>query len=178
VRDICDREPWPFADDQFDFAVCSHTLEDVRDPIWVCAELQRVARAGYIEVPSRLEEQSFGIHGPWVGWSHHHWLVDATPDRLQFVFKPGVLHGRPEATLSAELAGTLTPEERVQTMFWDGGFDATERVFVEPGELDRHLDEGVKGAREWLEPRLERAPRRTGIRRAIARVRRAEPGGD
>ena len=36
VRDICDREPWPFADDQFDFVVCSHTLEDVRDPVWVC----------------------------------------------------------------------------------------------------------------------------------------------
>ena len=31
LRDICDREPWPFADDQFDFAVCAQTLEDVRD---------------------------------------------------------------------------------------------------------------------------------------------------
>src|SRR5687768_15234743 len=47
-RDICDREPWPFADRQFDFAVCAHTLEDVRDPVWVCGELMRVARAGYI----------------------------------------------------------------------------------------------------------------------------------
>ena len=54
-RDICDRAPWPFADGQFDFAICSHTLEDVRDPLWVCSELARVAAAGYIEVPSRLE---------------------------------------------------------------------------------------------------------------------------
>src|SRR5690606_14263727 len=30
-RDICAREPWPFEDDMFDFAICSHTLEDVRD---------------------------------------------------------------------------------------------------------------------------------------------------
>src|SRR5215212_2730078 len=66
-RDICARDPWPFADGQFDFAVCSHTLEDVRDPVWVCSELARVARAGYVEVPSRLEEQAFGVHGPWVG---------------------------------------------------------------------------------------------------------------
>jgi ubiquinone/menaquinone biosynthesis C-methylase UbiE len=35
-RDICDHEPWPFEDRQFDFVVCSHTLEDVRDPVWVC----------------------------------------------------------------------------------------------------------------------------------------------
>src|SRR3712207_5994257 len=47
-RDICDHEPWPFADGQFAFALCGHTLEDVRDPVWVCSELQRVARAGYI----------------------------------------------------------------------------------------------------------------------------------
>ena len=76
TRDICAREPWPFEDGAFDFVVCSHTLEDLRDPVWVCGELQRVARAGYIEVPSRLEEQSWNVQGPWVGWGHHHWLID------------------------------------------------------------------------------------------------------
>ena len=74
-RDICDREPWPFADRQFDFAICSHTLEDVRDPVWAARELQRVAAAGYIEVPALREELTYGIQGPWVGWGHHHWLV-------------------------------------------------------------------------------------------------------
>ena len=73
-RDICDREPWPFADRQFDFAICSHTLEDVRDPVWAARELQRVAAAGYIEVPALREELTYGIQGPWVGWGHHHWL--------------------------------------------------------------------------------------------------------
>src|SRR5215210_428823 len=88
-RDICDREPWPFADKQFDFAICSHTLEDVRDPVWVCSELQRVAKAGYIETPSRLEEQTYAVQGPWVGWGHHHWLVetDASPAAIRFIFK-------------------------------------------------------------------------------------------
>ena len=52
-RDICAAEPLPFEDEQFDFVVCSHTLEDVRDPVWVSSEINRVGRAGYIEVPSR-----------------------------------------------------------------------------------------------------------------------------
>lgn len=169
-RDICDRVPWPFDDGQFDFAVCSHTLEDVRDPVWVCSEIERVSRAGYIEVPSRLEEQSVGVHGPWVGWSHHRWLVELSPKRVEFVFKSGVLHGRPEATLPPELARTLTAEERVQTLFWSGRIGARERVFLEAGELDLYLAQGIAGAQERLEPRIERAPRRTGLRRALRRI--------
>src|SRR5918994_587245 len=75
-RDVCDRKPWPWPEDHFDFANCSHTLEDLRDPVWVCSELSRVAKAGYVEVPSRLEEQAWGVIGDHVGWSHHRWLVD------------------------------------------------------------------------------------------------------
>ena len=93
-RDVCDAEPLPFADDQFDFVVCSQTLEDLRDPVRACAEIVRVGKAGYIETPSRLEEQSYGFQGPWVGWGHHHWLVEVGDGRIEFVFKHHVMHGR------------------------------------------------------------------------------------
>ena len=36
--DVCERKAWPFSDKFFDFATCSHLLEDVRDPIWICSE--------------------------------------------------------------------------------------------------------------------------------------------
>ncbi len=139
VRDICDREPWPFADDQFDFVVCSHTLEDVRDPVWVCEEMQRVGRAGYLEVPSRLEEQTYGIEGPWAGWGHHHWLIDVDPGEITFVFKHGVVHGRPDEQFPAGFSDSLTPEERVETLWWQGGFGSRERVMIGPDEIDRYL---------------------------------------
>ena len=114
-RDICDREPWPFADDQFDFAVCSHTLEDVRDPVFVCAELNRVARAGYLEVPSRLEEQSWGVIGPYVGWSHHRWLVDVGADRRR-VRRQAARDPRQPAISTSPPGSptTLSAEERVE----------------------------------------------------------------
>lgn len=138
-RDMCDREPFPFADAQIDFAVCSHTLEDVRDPIWVCRELSRVAKAGYIEVPSRLEEQSYGVHGPWVGWSHHRWLVDVTEDRLEFVSKPHALHGKREFQMPHERWLELSPEQRVEAFFWEAAFECSERIFLGPGEIDEYL---------------------------------------
>jgi hypothetical protein len=152
-RDACDREPWPFEDGRFDFAVCSHTLEDVRDPVWVCSELQRVARAGYVEVPSRLEEQSWGVVGPWAGWSHHRWLVDVSGGSIQFVFKPHALHGNEAAHFPPGFCDSLTPDERVQQLWWEGSFACSERVFTEPDELDAYLEEPVTGrggpARGW-----------------------------
>lgn len=154
-RDLCDREPWPFPDGRFDFAVCSHTLEDVRDPVWVCAELQRVARAGYVEVPSRLEEQSYGFQGPWVGWGHHHWLVDVRDGGLEFVLKHHVLHGRASDHFPAGFQESLTPQQRVQTLWWEGVLPARERIVTEPAELDAYLADFVAahrpapGRRRW-----------------------------
>ena len=46
-----DAANMPFADGAFDYAICSNLLEHVTDPVGVAAELTRVARAGYIEVP-------------------------------------------------------------------------------------------------------------------------------
>lgn len=149
-RDICSHEPWPFEDDQFDFATCSHTLEDVRDPVWVCHELARVAKAGYIEVPSRLEEQTYGIQGPWVGWGHHHWLTDIRNGRVEFVFKHHIVHGRKSFQLPRELFASLTPEEKVESLCWEGSFEASERVIVESEELDRYLEELVESQRSRI----------------------------
>src|SRR5687767_7520530 len=116
-RDICAREPWPFSDKQFDFVVCSHTLEDIRDPLWVCSELRRVARAGYIEVPSRLEEQTWGVQGNFVGWTHHRWLIDVTDRRIDFTQKVHGLHGRPRWYFPNTFLHDLDEGDRVQTLW-------------------------------------------------------------
>jgi hypothetical protein len=91
--DICDT-PWPFEDDMFDFAFCSQTLEDVRDPIAVCRELSRVARRGYVEVASAWIECTFDVDvGPltdsYPGYDRHRWLVlrDDDDDGLLFIPK-------------------------------------------------------------------------------------------
>ena len=166
-RDICARKPWPFADGEFDFVICSHTLEDIRDPIWVCEEIQRVGRAGYIEVPSRLEEQTYGVQGPWVGWGHHHWLIEVEPDpaAITFVYKHQIIHGRPEMQFTREFWQKLDAAERVETLWWEGSFAARERVIVDADEADEWLaapiaarpGAGVEGPKRALLSRLWRA---------------------
>ncbi len=166
-RDICDHDPWPFDDHKFDFAVCSQTHEDIRDPVWACHELNRVAKAGYIEVPSRLEEQRLGVHGPWVGWSHHRWLVDVFPSGVEFVFKPHMLAGCADFRFPAEIGAELSAEEGVQSLFWTGGFEYRERIFHQPEELDAYLANFVS---QQL-PRM-RLPRSSLRERFTHRLRR------
>ena len=161
-RDICDREPWPFADDQFDFATCAHTLEDVRDPVWVCQELSRVARAGYVEVPSRLEEQTYGVQGPWAGWAHHHWLIDAVDGGLEFVFKPHLVHNRPTDHFPPRFLATLTEADRVEALWWEGALGARERLLFAPGELDAYLASFVRAHLAGALSRRQRAAHRAG----------------
>lgn len=143
-RDICAHEPWPYPDDAFDLAICSHTLEDVRDPVWVCRELSRVARAGYVEVPAPVEELTWGVHGPWVGWTHHHWVCEAEGAGLRFTFKPHLL-GAPGRHLPAGTTEGLAPEDRVIAIWWTGSLPAREQVLVGAEDFDpwltRLLDE-------------------------------------
>jgi len=140
-RDICDHEPWPFADDQFDFAVCAHTLEDIRDPVWVCSELNRVAKAGYVEFPSRLAEQSWSIeHRTYSGWNHHRWLCEAdrAAGSVRFTFKYDLVH-LPEYRFPRWFFDGLTDEQKVDWLWWDGSFAFEERIHMDPGELQAEL---------------------------------------
>jgi hypothetical protein len=154
-RDLCAREPWPFADGQFDFAVCSHTLEDVRDPVWVCSELERVARAGYVEVPAAVEELTWGINGEWVGWTHHRWLCEVLDGRLELVHKPHMLvadgHHHPRGTCDG-----LSPEERISLLWWKDELPARERVFTDVGEYDRWMGNLLARTRPQTRTRTRR----------------------
>lgn len=119
-RDLCAREPWPFADNQFDYAVCSHVLEDVRDPIWVCQEISRIARAGYVEVPSRALEQATGVEHPRLaGYYHHRWLVSTADNVLEFRFKPHLLHVTRDALVAKTgFRRTINPRHAITVHYW------------------------------------------------------------
>jgi Methyltransferase domain len=147
--DAC-RDPLPFEDKSFEFAVCSHTLEDIRDPLFLCAELNRVAKAGYIETPSITAELTFGIESKrYAGWYHHRWLVAMEDDEIAFRHKPHLVHGNWRYHLPKRMARSLTKEERVTWMLWEDSFSFAELI-----ELDKAS----------VEDELERFVRKTGCR--------------
>jgi hypothetical protein len=126
--DVCARSPWPVVDKQFDFVVCSHLLEDIRDPIWACSELQRIGKAGYIEVPSRIEEQCRGVEHPsYAGYYHHRWLIGRNGDKLEFRHKPHNLHAINDAIVAQLAPGLrINPVHSILSFEWTGAVLATE----------------------------------------------------
>jgi SAM-dependent methyltransferase len=65
-----DLEKLPFKDKAYDFVFCSHVLEHMGNPGVAMRELMRVARKGYIEVPTRLSDVMFNFTRlP----NHHRW---------------------------------------------------------------------------------------------------------
>jgi hypothetical protein len=118
MRDACDREPWPFEDDRFAFAVCT-TLAAVRDPVGLCFELSRVARAGYVEVPTIEAELAGG---------EARWLCDVADAELVFVHKSAPLAADPRVRVPPRWHARLTASERVHGLFWEDRLPARERT--------------------------------------------------
>jgi len=154
-RDMCDRTPWPFSDRQFDVVICSHTLEDVRDPLWVCTEMIRVGKRGYIEVPSRAYESSLGIerHNQ-AGLSHHRWLIDIRDDEISFLSKYHLIHSHWRFALPRAYGRGLSAERAVQWLWWNGGFTFHEVVHHGVNALERELEEFVRRTYPYPEWRL------------------------
>jgi len=144
VHDAC-APPWPFPDKFFDFSFCSHLLEDVRDPIAVCAELTRVSKAGYVETPSRAREifakaRFFSARTllgkmPEIGFSHHRWFVEAEGAHLRFTTKDQrLLADRARFITRAQLGRKMSEAESGLAVFWDGAITAEEAFIDDAGE--------------------------------------------
>ena len=77
----CNVEKMPFDDKEFDFVYCNHILEHTDSPEKACQELMRIAKRGYLEVPSYWGEYVFGDIG-------HKWLIYWIANTLVFQKKP------------------------------------------------------------------------------------------
>lgn len=156
-RDICDRRPWPFKDKQFDFVICSHTLEDIRDPIGVCDEIMRVGKRGYIEIPSREWESCRGLeHHKIVGLSHHRWLIEVEESQIRFFQKYHIIHSDWRYSFPHSTFTKMSAERSVQWLFWEGEFSfeevsihGTDMIAKELAQYVERVHPYSKAAQSW-----------------------------
>lgn len=70
----------------FDFAICTQTLEDIRNPVSPLKRMPEIAKAGFISVPHKWRELGYveshdpndqatlRLLGPYLGYFHHRWI--------------------------------------------------------------------------------------------------------
>jgi len=151
IFDACEGN-WPWPDNYFDFSICSHTLEDIRDPIVVARELARVSKAGYVEVPSRAREifvkdrfarfkMLFG-KVPEIGFQHHRWYCELNGNEFDF-YNKGLEVGLDPARYitRAALGRKMTEAESGLGLFWTDSFGAKEVIFFTDDSLAEKRDE-------------------------------------
>jgi SAM-dependent methyltransferase len=151
-RDICDKEPFPFADKMFDFVICSHTLEDIRDPLWVCSEILRVGKRGYIEIPSRLVESCRGWEShKTVGLTHHRWLIDVDQkaSHIRFLHKHHMIHAEQRFSFPPSFLRTLTDEQRVSYLFWNDTFSVSESSIHGMDNIASELEQFIQKSYQY-----------------------------
>lgn len=86
--DVHDPAIWrEIAARRFDFCVCSHLLEDIRDPIFVLGKIRDTFRHGYIAVPNKHVEFGYIESKHYVGYGHHRWIYTLVGDELRVVAK-------------------------------------------------------------------------------------------
>lgn len=103
-------EKMPFKDNCFDFVIASHVLEHSTDPERFLSEIQRVGKAGYIEVPDAFFERlnPYKDHRLEItsknnqlvilrkkGWIQDHELVDLYENRISTLFAEKLIPENP-----------------------------------------------------------------------------------
>jgi hypothetical protein len=89
IGDINEDLVWSnFKENEFDFSICTHTLEDIRDPKFVIEQLSRVSKCGFIAVPNRFVEFRNVEDSEYLGYGHHRWVFHINKsNKLQAVAK-------------------------------------------------------------------------------------------
>jgi hypothetical protein len=67
---------------KFDFSICSHTLEDVFNPLDLIGLLTKISNSGFIAIPSKYDEFSFLYQNNYRGNAHHKQFFDIVDDTL------------------------------------------------------------------------------------------------
>jgi len=143
--DICSGK-WPFKDKEFDFVHCGQTVEDVRDPIFVCKEMMRVGKRGVITVPTIWIECQKGIDAYpesslYRGFDKHRWLVRVLENGLIFI--PKLCSLMAFEYVGKEIKRKYINYHRIWSdiFFWEGEFDVQELSFQGFRELKPILDD-------------------------------------
>ena len=125
----------PFRDKEFDFVIASHVIEHVKDVELFIKELQRVSSKGYIELPTKLEDNLV-----FENKKDHIWHMEFDDDKNQLIISKKTQFLEPVLTVSsAKKFLKYFRQSLVLELFWENS--------IEFNIVDKNLDNYKKISR-------------------------------
>ena len=125
----------PFKDKEFDFVIASHVIEHVKDVEIFIKELQRVSSKGYIELPTKLEDNLV-----FENKKDHLWHMEFDDDKNQLIISKKIQFLEPVLTVSsAKKFLKYFRQSLVLELFWKNS--------IEFNIVDKNLDNYKKISR-------------------------------
>lgn len=103
---------------KFDFSICSHTLEDIFNPIDIIKFLTKISKKGYIAIPSKFNEFKHLYGNKYRGNGHHKQFLDVKNNQLVIYPKFSFIEvdNRSDLIVNNDLGDELS-------IFWDDSID-------------------------------------------------------
>ena len=109
----------PFKNKEFDFVVCSHVIEHVKDVTLFIKELERISSKGYIELPTILEDNLV-----FENRNDHLWHMEFDDDYNKLLISKKVQFLEPVLTVSsAKNFLKYFRQSLVIELFWENKID-------------------------------------------------------
>jgi len=96
---------------KWDYAICTHTLEDINNPVYAARMIEQIANAGIIVEPSKYRELA-RFSGNFRGYIHHRWIFD---------IRQGVLTALPKINYIEDSCFDCALEAEELIVEWKGG---------------------------------------------------------
>ena len=91
-----DGKSLPFKDKEFDFVITSHVLEHVKNVNLFISELERVSERGYIELPTKLEDNLV-----FENKNDHLWHMEFDDEKSELIISKKIQIFEPILTVSS-----------------------------------------------------------------------------
>ena len=86
----------PFSDKEFDFVISSHVMEHVKELKFFISELERISTNGYIELPTKLEDNLV-----FENKNDHIWQMDFNDIENKLIINKRIQYIEPVLTVSS-----------------------------------------------------------------------------
>ena len=120
----------PFENNQFDFVIASHVMEHVKDIKFFISELERVSKKGYIELPTKLEDNLV-----FENKKDHLWHMDFDDVNLRLLISNKIQFFEPILTVSTlQKLRKNFKKSLILELYWENNIDYN---IIENENIDR-----------------------------------------